>query len=78
MGPESTTGVRFGIDLGGTKIELIALDRTGRELLRRRIATPRNDYPATVEAMARLLEAAEPVQRVARLALATAGLLADR
>ena len=59
MGPESTTGVRFGIDLGGTKIELIALDRTGRELLRRRTATPRNDYPATVEATARLLEDAE-------------------
>jgi predicted NBD/HSP70 family sugar kinase len=59
MDPESTTGVRFGIDLGGTKIELIALDRGGRELLRRRTATPRNDYPATVEAIARLLEGAE-------------------
>ena len=59
MDPESTTGVRFGIDLGGTKIELIALDRTGRELLRRRTATPRNDYPATVEAIAQLLEGAE-------------------
>ena len=59
MGPESTNGVRFGIDLGGTKIELIALDRTGRDLLRRRTATPQNDYPATVEATARLLEDAE-------------------
>jgi len=59
MGPESREDVRFGIDLGGTKIELIALDRTGRELLRRRTSTPRNDYPATVEATARLLEDAE-------------------
>ena len=59
MGPESTNGVRFGIDLGGTKIELIALDRTGRELLRRRTGTPRNDYQATVEAVASLLEDAE-------------------
>jgi len=59
MGPESREDVRFGIDLGGTKIELIALDRTGRELLRRRTATPRNDYPATVEAIAQLLEGAE-------------------
>ncbi|HOC41886.1 MAG TPA: ROK family protein [Thermoanaerobaculales bacterium] len=50
--------VRFGIDLGGTKIELIALDPDGRELVRRRTATPRNDYPATVEAIARLLEGA--------------------
>jgi predicted NBD/HSP70 family sugar kinase len=59
MGPESTNGVRFGIDLGGTKIELVALDRTGRELLRRRTGTPRNDYQATVEAVASLLEDAE-------------------
>jgi predicted NBD/HSP70 family sugar kinase len=51
--------VRFGIDLGGTKIELVALDGAGRELLRRRTSTPRDDYPGTVEATARLLEAAE-------------------
>ena len=59
MSCEAHGDVHFGIDLGGTKIELIALDRAGRELLRRRTATPRNDYPATVEALARLLEDAE-------------------
>jgi len=59
MSGEAHGGVRFGIDLGGSKIELIALDRTGRELLRRRTATPHNDYPATVEVTARLLEDAE-------------------
>lgn len=59
MSGEARGDVHFGIDLGGTKIELIALDRAGRELLRRRTATPRNDYPATVEATARLLEDAE-------------------
>lgn len=59
MWSEAHEHLRFGIDLGGTKIELIALDRTGRELLRRRAATPKNDYPATVEAVARLLEDAE-------------------
>jgi predicted NBD/HSP70 family sugar kinase len=59
MSGEAHDDVHFGIDLGGTKIELIALDRTGRELLRRRTATPRNDYPATVEATAGLLEDAE-------------------
>ena len=59
MRPESTSDVRFGIDLGGTKTELIALDRTGRELLRRRTSTPRDDYPATLEAVARLVEDAE-------------------
>jgi len=52
-------GVRYGIDLGGTKIELIALDPEGRELLRRRTPTPREDYAATIEAMATLLHGAE-------------------
>lgn len=51
--------MRIGIDLGGTKIEIVALDGQGRERLRRRIPTPQNDYPATVEAVAALVEAAE-------------------
>jgi fructokinase len=51
--------IRLGIDLGGTKIELIALDEAGREVLRRRIATPQGDYPGTVEAVASLVEEAE-------------------
>jgi len=51
--------LRFGIDLGGTKIEIVALDGDGGELLRRRVATPRDDYMATVMAVAGLVEAAE-------------------
>lgn len=51
----------FGIDLGGTKIELVALDGSGREIRRRRIPTPREDYAATIEAMAGLVEEAEAV-----------------
>jgi fructokinase len=51
--------MRLGIDLGGTKIEIIAVDRDGRELLRRRVATPRGDYAATVAAIAGLVAAAE-------------------
>jgi predicted NBD/HSP70 family sugar kinase len=51
--------IRLGIDLGGTKIEIIAVDTAGRELLRRRIATPRNDYAGTLRAIAALVEAAE-------------------
>jgi fructokinase len=43
--------LRFGIDLGGSKIELIALDAAGRERLRRRVPTPRNDYRATLAAI---------------------------
>lgn len=51
--------LRIGVDLGGTKIEIIALDLTGRELLRRRIATPHGDYTATVMAIAGLVDATE-------------------
>jgi len=52
-------GMRFGIDLGGTKIELAALDETGGVRHRERIATPASDYGATIEAIARLVEGAE-------------------
>jgi fructokinase len=44
--------VRIGIDLGGTKIEGLALDEAGAELARLRIPTPQHDYAATVEAIA--------------------------
>ena len=51
--------LRLGIDLGGTKIELVALDADGREVLRRRVPTPQNDYLATVAAVAALVHQAE-------------------
>ena len=51
--------VRFGIDLGGTKTEIVALAPDGRELLRRRVVTPRDDYRATLDALARLVVEAE-------------------
>src|SRR5260370_10540226 len=44
--------IRIGVDLGGTKIEFVALERDGRELHRHRIATPRHDYDGTVRAVA--------------------------
>jgi fructokinase len=50
---------RIGIDLGGTKIEGIALDRGGVELFRRRTATPRDDYQGTLRAVADLVAAIE-------------------
>jgi fructokinase len=50
---------RLGIDLGGTKIEIVALDADGRGLLRRRIPTPKDDYEATVAAVFRLVEESE-------------------
>ncbi|THF62019.1 ROK family protein [Pseudothauera rhizosphaerae] len=51
--------MRLGVDLGGTKIEIVALDEQGHERLRRRMPTPRGDYAATIEAVAALVEAAE-------------------
>ena len=51
--------MRLGIDLGGTKIEIIALDDTGRERYRRRTATPRGSYDATLTVIADLVRAAE-------------------
>lgn len=44
-----------GLDLGGTKIEGLILDESGEERARRRIAAPRGDYDATIEAIAGLL-----------------------
>jgi fructokinase len=51
--------LRIGVDLGGTKIEAVALGGGGEERARRRVSTPRDDYPATVEAVARLVEELE-------------------
>ncbi len=51
--------VRIGVDLGGTKIEALAIDAAGRELARRRIASPAHDYAATIEAIRGLVEAIE-------------------
>ena len=50
--------MRIGIDLGGTKIEGIALSDAGAELARRRVSTPR-DYDGTVAAVAALVHEVE-------------------
>lgn len=51
--------IRFGIDLGGTKTEAIALDRDGRELTRRRVATERGSYGSTLRTIKMLVETLE-------------------
>ena len=55
-----TNKLRIGVDLGGTKIEFVALERDGRELHRNRVATPRGDYEATVRA---IREGVEQIER---------------
>src|SRR4029434_2493998 len=47
--------IRFGVDLGGTKTEIVALDARGAEVLRRRVSTPADDYIAIVATVARLV-----------------------
>ena len=54
-----TSEVRIGVDLGGTKIEIVALDDAGVEHIRRRVPTPAGDYDATIAAIARLVAQAE-------------------
>jgi fructokinase len=51
--------VRLGVDLGGTKLEIVALDAEGRERLRRRIATPQDGYDATLAAVTAMVRDAE-------------------
>ncbi len=50
---------RFGIDLGGTKTEIVGLDESGGEVLRRRVPTPKDDYQATLDMICSLVCAAE-------------------
>jgi len=51
--------MRIGIDLGGTKIEGIAIADDGREAIRRRITAPRDDYRRTLDAVRGLVEEIE-------------------
>lgn len=47
--------IRVGVDLGGTKIEAIALDDHGQCLARQRTASPRGNYDGTLTAISRLV-----------------------
>ncbi|MBC7206283.1 MAG: ROK family protein [Methyloversatilis sp.] len=51
--------MRIGVDLGGTKTELIALGDDGAVRLRRRVPTPAGDYVATVALIAGMVTQAE-------------------
>jgi fructokinase len=51
--------MRIGVDLGGTKIEVLALGGEGQVLGRRRIPTPRHDYAATLDAIVGLVDGLE-------------------
>ncbi|MCK5647599.1 MAG: ROK family protein [Gammaproteobacteria bacterium] len=48
--------MRIGIDLGGTKIEIIVLKNNGQEVFRQRVDTPQGDYAQTLSAVVQLVE----------------------
>ncbi|HIJ38766.1 MAG TPA: ROK family protein, partial [Rhodospirillaceae bacterium] len=50
---------RIGIDLGGTKIETIAIAANGETLLRQRVPTPSGNYDATLAAVVGLVAGIE-------------------
>jgi len=51
--------MRIGVDLGGTKIEALALADSGEELWRHRVPTPKGDYEAIVNALVELITLVE-------------------
>jgi fructokinase len=72
-------GLRIGIDLGGTKIEAIALDAAGAVRLRRRVPTPAGDYNGILDAVAGLIaEAERSLGEQGTVGVATPGALSVR
>ena len=71
--------MRLGIDLGGTKIEIVALDDTGATLARERVPTPAGDYDGTIRAIGALVSGVEArLGRRGTVGIATPGALSTR
>jgi fructokinase len=64
---DSGVELRIGIDLGGTKTEVILLNGQSETLFRARIPTVRNNYAATINAIAGLVAQAEQAAGMAYL-----------
>ena len=66
--------IRLGIDLGGTKSEVVALSESGETLLRERVPTVADDYQATLATIAQLVEQAEQtIKTKATIGIGTPG-----
>src|ERR1700747_1388829 len=71
--------LRIGVDLGGTKIEFIALERDGLDLHRHRIATPRHDYEGTIHSIAEgVKEMEKQLARTATVGVGIPGTVSTR
>jgi len=79
MAAPARDSIRVGVDLGGTKIEFVALERNGAELHRHRIATPRHDYDGTVRAISEgVKEIEKKLARVATVGVGIPGTVSTR
>ena len=79
------SALRFGIDLGGSKIELIALlvdnsrSKSGKVVYQKRIETPKGDYLAIVQAIASLVfEAEVELGQKGRVGVGIPGAISDK
>ena len=71
---DPSASIRIGVDLGGTKIEALAIDAAGRELARRRIPSPSHDYSQIVEAVRQLVgDLEQDLGRRAQVGIGTPG-----
>src|SRR5258707_9416914 len=71
--------IRIGVDLGGTKIEFVALEPDGTELYRHRIATPRFEYEGTVRAITDgVKEMEKQLERTASVGVGIPGTVSTR
>ena len=70
---------RLGVDLGGSKIEIIALDDEGEVRFRKRVVTPGNDYAAVVDCIGALVAGCESeLGRRGSIGVATPGAVSPR
>ena len=69
--------MRIGIDLGGTKIEIVVLADDGAVRWQRRVATPRGDYDATLATIAGLVREAEQTAGLCRVGIGIPGTISD-
>jgi len=66
--------IRIGVDIGGSKMEIAAIDESGAELLRRRAPAPREGYAQAIEAIAQfVLEAEREVGAPCTVGIGTPG-----
>jgi len=71
--------MRIGIDLGGTKIEAIALDDNGKECFRKRISSPQGSYQNTLDALINLINEVETTtQTIATVGIGIPGMISPQ